>query len=499
MPTPSAGASSWTRWRVAGLVLLIGFGASRPAGARGQEPPPIADNDYAVELVPGPIQGSGRAIGMGGAFVAVAEGLESVLWNPAGYAARPVHSLDWFELEPVLGLAGPGSFDQDDFFNNGGDLPAESAIFLTAGLRLQLGNAGLGGLGLFQSFEVPGEAGQQTVTSVAGRFGLAHGFADGQLVVGLGVRTARVNVVLGDNTLFELLGTGIELGGVFRPERFPFRLGAAVRGPVTARPESGDAQLGPDGVRRVADFAVPDRVVRPWELQLGAAWQLGPRPLNRRWRRERDPKRELQSSLEANRCLRRQAQSVAELRAEGHPDPEGAVGSCPFLERPPESIAFWEDELARVAWEDRAFRRDLADARRRTSEARKAAVAALPRRYLLVSAELLIVGRSEDAVSLDGFLSQTARRAGRRVSVSPRVGAEAEVVPHWLKLRLGAYLEPARADDALPRFHGTMGFDLRLFTWDLFGLLDPFTFAVGGTADIARGYVNVGLGLGFWH
>jgi hypothetical protein len=49
------------------------------------------------------------------------------------------------------------------------------------------------------------------------------------------------------------------------------------------------------------------------------------------------------------------------------------------------------------------------------------------------------------------------------------------------------------------RVHATLGMDVRLFSWDLFGLLDEFTLSVGAAADVAERYLNAGLGVGLWH
>jgi hypothetical protein len=68
-----------------------------------------------------------------------------------------------------------------------------------------------------------------------------------------------------------------------------------------------------------------------------------------------------------------------------------------------------------------------------------------------------------------------------------------------LKVRFGSYVEPARNEAGTIRPHGTLGFDLRLFTWDLFGLVSPFSIQLTGVGDVAPRYFDVGLGIGFWH
>jgi hypothetical protein len=80
-----------------------------------------------------------------------------------------------------------------------------------------------------------------------------------------------------------------------------------------------------------------------------------------------------------------------------------------------------------------------------------------------------------------------------------RAGLELEPIAHWLKLRGGGYLEPSRYPGHPYRAHGTLGFDVRLFTWDVFGLMEPFTLRTGATLDAAQRYTSFGINLGFWH
>jgi hypothetical protein len=84
--------------------------------------------------------------------------------------------------------------------------------------------------------------------------------------------------------------------------------------------------------------------------------------------------------------------------------------------------------------------------------------------------------------------------------ISPRLGVESEVIPHHLRLRAGSYYEPALIAGTRSRVHGTGGFDVRLFEWSVFGLMEPFDYwqlSVG--ADAARSYLNTAFSIGFWH
>lgn len=115
------------------------------------------------------------------------------------------------------------------------------------------------------------------------------------------------------------------------------------------------------------------------------------------------------------------------------------------------------------------------------------------RRYVLISTELSVV-EGGGPVGLSG---QTAMD---RPVISPRLGVESEVIPHHLRLRAGSYYEPALIAGTRSRIHGTGGFDVRLFRWSVFGLIDRFDYwqlSVG--ADVARSYLNTAFSIGFWH
>jgi hypothetical protein len=125
-----------------------------------------------------------------------------------------------------------------------------------------------------------------------------------------------------------------------------------------------------------------------------------------------------------------------------------------------------------------------------------------PRFYVLLTTELLLLGSARDSVGVSSFLrtSDRVERSGQHLTASPRAGVETELIPDWLKVRAGTYLEPARVPDATDRAHGTLGFDLKLFHWDVFGLIGDFDgWVVSGAADAARQYLNTSFTIGFWH
>jgi hypothetical protein len=113
--------------------------------------------------------------------------------------------------------------------------------------------------------------------------------------------------------------------------------------------------------------------------------------------------------------------------------------------------------------------------------------------YLLLSTELALIQASGD-VALGGST------ALNRTLVSPRVGIETEVVPRWLRLRTGSYLELATSEEGHSRLHATGGVDIKLFEWNMFGLIGPFDYwQLSLAADGARSYLNTSFSIGFWH
>jgi hypothetical protein len=124
----------------------------------------------------------------------------------------------------------------------------------------------------------------------------------------------------------------------------------------------------------------------------------------------------------------------------------------------------------------------------------------LNRHYLQISASLLVAGAVDEAVGVESFLTQQVNRSGQHVVYSPRLGLEAGVIPEILKLRAGSYVEPTRFDTSDPRVHATLGADIRLFRWNVFGLWpDDYMWRLGLGGDVSRRYLSWGLTIGGWY
>jgi hypothetical protein len=69
-----------------------------------------------------------------------------------------------------------------------------------------------------------------------------------------------------------------------------------------------------------------------------------------------------------------------------------------------------------------------------------------------------------------------------------------------MKLRGGTYLEPTRFAASTPRVHGTLGLDVSLFKWNVFGLWpDDYRWQATIALDLARAYGSFSVGIGGWY
>ena len=495
---PAAGRSAHFQISVLAAACTA-LAAPWPCVARAQDEAgaPLIGRDFNIDLVTGPVLGAGRAVGLGGAYTAIATGAEGGSWNAASYAARGHWDIDWFEWELALNLV-PGAIRNSDFDNNGEPgFTYDTFLFGSGGVCLQFGAFGVGGLANIQSYRIDG--GRELLLAVY-NYGASYALAQGQLILGLGLRTAALTIgdMGGSDPLVDVAGTGPEAGAQLRLADQPWSLGVAARMPVkTAQPDTLVA----------VGLMLPRHIHMPWEVQVGAALQLGPRPLNRVWVNPHDVSRSLRDELRDRRDARERAQYEREvqdarlqLAQERAPpqvpelgSPYGAARSSP--EGTPSDPAFWQRETLLREREQRAMHEES----ERLEAERKAAYENLSRRYLLISAETIFVGPTDDGVGLESFLSNSEHASGRNVTVGFRAGIEGEPVAHWLKMRAGTYFEPSRFDGVPYRVHGTLGADVRLFSWDLFGLLEEFTVRGGASADVAERYLNVGVGIGLWH
>ena len=412
---------------VACCTIATPAAAQSDSGAQAQS--------QTVDSTRGPVTGSTRRIGLGGAFVAVAEDTEGVAINPASTAVRLPYSFqDWnvgFGLDVSVGAWLP----KNDVYNQGNSASQDqtkadksTALFGSVALLVNYRHFGVG-----VSAEATRNAASRANdtpgidTHFAANFGtvhlnMAYGFLDGQLLLGAGPRLIGMSFDrAGSSSVLGTAGVGYEAGFLVKPIRQRYRLAAAVKSPI-------DAQLAAQPGIAASNVHVP------WEVALGAAYQFGPRALNPRLVTARE---------------------VAQ-QTTGHQDPTDAELDHAALE-------LFDRYEARQRW------------------------------YLLVSSELSVI-QGGGPVGLSGQMAMD------RPVISPRVGLESEVIPHYLRLRGGSYYEPALIAGTHSRTHGTGGLDVKLFKWSVFGLLKPFNYwQLSLGADAARSYLNTAFSIGIWH
>ena len=362
-----------------------------------------AQDGVRVDLYTGPLITSGRVIGMGGAFLAIAEGADAQLVNPAAYTMRAPHTInDWFDWDVALSWFNVGAEDDIDL-DQSGRSAFEDAELVQMGFNLKFGRHGFGLLGVIQNYTISRTLDDAEEQLVYGQSVVSIGYAYAETGWTWGVAlvggTANVERPGDPEPIARLNGAGLMFGMVVHEADSPWRFG------ITGRTQS----IGKDfeGDQAARNTLIPQSIVLPGTLAIGAARQWGARVFN-----------------------------VAPSYGEGP-----------------------------LAAESRG-------------------------RYLLVSSDLVLTGSTDNAVTPLAFLDADARPTDIPVALSLRAGAEAEVIADRLRVRTGTYYEPDRLDPWGGRFHITGGVDLGFELWTRWRL--------GAVIDAAGGWLNYGVGLGFW-
>lgn len=79
----------------------------------------------------------------------------------------------------------------------------------------------------------------------------------------------------------------------------------------------------------------------------------------------------------------------------------------------------------------------------------------------------------------------------------PCGGLESEVLPGWLRLRTGTYVESSRFQETTARWHVTGGFEVRVVSFRFAGRERRVSLSAAG--DFATNYKNLGISVGFWN
>lgn len=456
-----------------GCVLGASVALCVPGRAYAQR---FTRNDYALDLFTSPVLGGGRIVGMAGAHAAIASGIDGAVFNPAGYAERYEKEIDWFAFDITGGLALSGVFARNDFDNNGSRSGANGNTYqLTLGARVQLSYLGSGVTWLQRRYNLRGENQRSfDVVLDTWRAGVGYSFLNGGLVAGATLSiykfavagsggggnpiTSPLTPFMGNKDPTGYTAFGAEFGALIRPANKRYRIGIVARTPASGGLDSRGKVTDEDGVRRAQGLVLPARVHVPWELTFGVAYQFGERRANTPWRNTRQLRKDFAAQIAAGqyRLPDRYGESPYQSLPTDHPEKAVDVALDNYFEA------------------ERRFRRHQ------------------PRRYVLLSADVIMSGRSPNAHGIDSLLNQTPERSGQNVSYGVRVGVESEVWPDRMKVRGGSYLEPSRFNRSYYRGHATTGIDVRLF--------DFWRWSARGTAtvDLAPRYFNWGIAFGLW-
>lgn len=400
------------------LATLLLLAATTRASAQTEKPPPSFD------AVRGTIKGSTRFIGLGGAFVAIADDTQGVPFNPASAAVRLPYSWDAFNFAFGIDFSVATWLPKNDFIQSEAGDARGGSLFGSIAAVVNYRHAGFGVAAEAQQNAVTHQT-QGISTHLGANFGLMHlaaayGYFDGQLLLGTGLRLVGFSFDFGQSAAPLTAGVGYVAGFIVKPKGTQFRIGAAIEQPINAKfvTEPGTAPVAADV---------------PWTAGLGFAYQFGQRKLNPPFVTAVDRARKNTGGAKPT------AADVKKAKAE-----------------------LFEE-----------YQRDQT-------------------RYLLVSTELALIEGGGDLalgpLALD------------RPLFSPRLGLESEVLPRYLRVRAGTYLELPTSNVDQTRLHGTGGLDVRLFRWNVFGLVGPFDYwQLSLAADDAKRYVNTSFSIGFWH
>lgn len=118
-------------------------------------------------------------------------------------------------------------------------------------------------------------------------------------------------------------------------------------------------------------------------------------------------------------------------------------------------------------------------------------------RHLTVAVELAATGAVDDGYGMEAFAAKQLQASGRRTTFRPKLGLESEVIPGWLRLRTGTYVESSRFQETTARWHVTGGFEVRVVSFRFAGRERRIALSAAG--DFATRYKNLGISVGFWN
>jgi hypothetical protein len=251
--------------RAAALALVLAAAPAAPQGFDGTQP---------LDAYAGPVLSSGRITGLGGAYVAVAEGPAGARLNPASVAHRDRHLDRPWSLSGVLTWFVPevAELSRQDLGNDGAvDAGLDGFENLQLGFGAQAGRLGLGVLVRLHGVRARTGAGAASVgtTDVALTAGWS-GLRDA-LVVGASLAAPQGGFSYtpegGATEEVEYARRTLRAGVLVRPRGRPYRVGLSFE---------AAARAAPAGDRGAVRVATPSAFLFPWALSAGASAWIGP-------------------------------------------------------------------------------------------------------------------------------------------------------------------------------------------------------------------------------
>ncbi len=260
--------------------------ASLPAVARGVTP---NFSRTQLDYFQGPLVNDTRVIGLGGAYVSLAEGVAGHAVNPAAYAVRTAaFANDWFDWDvgvSTLHVVG----DDNDLDMSGNDATGDASQAQQVGANLKFGRFGIGvQFAQLNHTLAVGSAEDGTfatwqLSKSYGGVGLAWALRDGEWVVGtlIGGGQATLKSPHPDQPIVHFATEFFPstFGVLWAPHGERYRFGASFRLPLRMTQALSDDTAGPP-VQQLGPLTVPQSVYMAGELVLGASYMMGARQPN---------------------------------------------------------------------------------------------------------------------------------------------------------------------------------------------------------------------------
>jgi len=250
------------------LLAAPALAVALPGPASGQ----AFDGSQSIDAASSVATGSGRVVGLGGAYVGVAEGMGGASVNPASVAHRRRDLRRGWDLDGTLsGFVLDARQDLDNDGRTGAGLAGRRHLEVGGGL--QVGRLGAGVM--LRSWltsgasTAQGSAGIET-SDVA--FPVGWSTLHDALVLGASATVASGAVIQyrpdgAEARRLKYSATTVRLGALSRPRAWPVRLGAFFEPTARARAQ-GDAASFP--------ATTPSSFTFPWTSGLGASAWVGP-------------------------------------------------------------------------------------------------------------------------------------------------------------------------------------------------------------------------------